>query len=134
MAGTFDFCDNSRVVQELPPEEPSAMSFNGWEFTSKPAVPYRRTFSVVLTGMRWYVREDGQGLDVTTDPKHNAGRLLDFYRANRRWDVFAFNHEYLGNIICKFAVPVTVPKSIPDSFGRIEDFEVRLLHYNPAFS
>lgn len=134
MAGTFDFADTKRVIQELPPEETSAVSFNGWDFTSKPAVPYRRTFSVTLNGMRWYLNTAGTALDVTTNPKFNAGRLLDFYRSNRMWDVFTVNHEYLGNLVCRFSTAVTIPKAIPSSNGLIESFDVRLLHYNPAFS
>lgn len=134
MSGTFDFCTTSRVVQELPPDETSAVSFNGWEFTSKPAIPYRRSFNVTLHGMRWYINSAGTGLDVTTNPGQNAGRLLNFYQSNRTWDVFTLNHEYLGPITCRFQQPLTIPPAIPNSGGAIGPFDVKLIHYNPGYS
>jgi hypothetical protein len=131
VAGTFDFCQKSRTAVELPPDNGSPVDFNGWEFTSKPNVPYRRKFTVTLTGLRWYL---GNGvLDTTTNPEYNAGRLLDFYRQNQMWDVFAFNHEYLGSILVRFSSPVAIPKAEPSSNGRINPFDVSLIHYNPAF-
>lgn len=131
MSGTFDFCDTSRVIQELPPEAGSAVDMNGWEFTSKPAIPYRRTFTIKLYGMRWYM---GTGaLDSATNPKFNAGRLLSFYRLNQTWDVFDMNHEYLGNILCRFKSPVTIPPAEMNSNGKIAPFDVSLIQYNPGF-
>lgn len=131
MSGTFDFCSKSRVVVEQAPDNGSPVDMNGWEFTAKPNVPYRRKFTVTLHGLRWYM---GTGrLDVTTNPEYNAGRLLDFYRANQMWDVFAFNHEYLGNILCRFAAPVNIPEGIKNSQGKIDALTVNLIHYNPAF-
>lgn len=131
MAGTFDFCPKSRVAVEVAPDVGSPVDMNGWEYTAKPNVPYRRKFVVTLTGMRWYM---GNGvLDVTTDPTHNIGRLLAFYRQNQMWDVFAYNHEYLGNILCRFSAPVNPPKGVNSSGGKIDAFDVNLIHYNPAF-
>lgn len=131
MSGTFDFCDTSRTAVEIPPDDGMPINFNGWEFSARPSVPYRRKFTVTLTGMRWYL---GSGtLDLTTNPKRNAGRLLKFYRENGMWDVFSYNHEYLGNILCKFAAPVNVPKAEPDSDGKIGAFDITLIHHNPAY-
>lgn len=133
MAGVFDFCTTSRVITELPPEEPSAISFNGWEFTSAPATPYRRGFLVKLHGLRWYLNSAGDALDVTTDPEHNAGRLQNFYRTNRQYGTFDLDHEYLGTIVCRFSAPVTIPAALPNSDGLVEALEVKLLHYNPGY-
>jgi hypothetical protein len=63
----FDFCDTSRVIEEIPPEDQTASSMNGWDFTAKPKIPYRRTFKVALHGMRWYLATGGASLDITTD-------------------------------------------------------------------
>ena len=133
MSGTFDFCPTSRVITEIPPEEPTAVSFNGWEFTSAPVTPYRRSFSVKLYGLRWYLNSTGNALDTTTNPYYNAGRLLDFYRTNRQYGVFDIDHEYLGNIICRFANPVIIPAARPNSDGLTDEIEIKLLHYNPGF-
>lgn len=134
MAGTFDFCTGSRVIEELPPEEPTIISMNGWDFAAKPKVPYRREFKVSLMGMRWYLNSGGTALDITTDPTNNAGRLLQFYRDNRMWDNFTLAHEYLGSIQVRFNKPVQIPAGLPDSFGRIDRFEVSLIEYNPSYT
>ncbi len=133
MAGTWDFCPKSMVVQELPPEPPKATSFNGWEFSSKPSVPYRRTFKVKVSGLRWYLNGAGNALDVSTAPTFNAGRLLDFYRIRQTWDTFTFPHEYLGNITCKFAAPVVIPPGMENSNGLVPEFEITLVHHNPGY-
>lgn len=131
MAGTFDFCPNSRVAVETAPDTGTSVDMNGWEFTSKPNVPYRRKFTVSLSGLRWHL-SNGK-LDLTLTPTLNAGRLLAFYQQNQMWDVFAYNHEYLGNILCRFSAPVNIPKAEPSSGGRIAPFDVNLIHYNPSF-
>ncbi len=106
---------------------------NGWEFTAKPVDPYRRQFVAELYGLRWYMSNDGFGLDLTTDTLHNAGFLLQFYREHRRYKPFYLQHEYLGLIQCRFASPVTIPKALPDSGGLIDVFEVTLVHHNPSY-
>lgn len=133
MAGTFDFAPNSHVAEEIPPEEQAATSMNGWEFTSKPAVPYRRKFKLTISGMRWRLNASGNALDVTTDPQNNAGRLKQFYEARRKWDTFTYNHEYLGAITCRFDQPVTIPKALPNSNGLVPDFDITIIHHNPGF-
>lgn len=133
MAGTWDFCPNSMVAQEIPPEPTKATSFNGWEFTSRPSVPYRRTFKVKIHGLRWYMNDAMTVLDKVTDPTHNAGRLLDFYRERQTWDTFTYPHQYLGNITCKFHQPLVVPPGMEDSNGLVPEFEIMLIHHNPGY-
>jgi len=133
LSGTFDFCDTSRVIQEIPPEPTNMPTFNGWEFSSKPQNPYRRTFTCKLHGLRWYLNSAGSALDVTTNPKFNAGRLLDFYRANQTWDTFTLVHEYLGTLQVKFKAPVVIPPAISNSDGLVPEFELQLIHSNPSY-
>lgn len=154
MSGVFDFCPDSHVPEEIPPAEPEAFSFNGWQFTSKPVVPYRPQFRLKMHGMRWYLTEtpkldpvtglpvlDPGGnpvmvevLDLTTNPGFNFGRLRAFYLANRLWDTFTYSHQYLGDITCRFAQPLPMPPGLPDAGGLIEAFDVTLVHHNPTFS
>jgi len=134
LAGNFDYCPKSRVVTELAPDETDVMSMNGWQFSSRPRTPYRPSFKVKLSGMRWYLNSAGTALDVTTNPTINAGRLLNFYKLNRKWDTFSFPHEYLGIIICRFKDPVNIPAAIPDSGGLIEAFEVNLIQHNASWT
>lgn len=127
----FDFCPNSRVAEELPPEEVVAASMNGWDFTAKPKIPYRAKFKVTLYGMRWYL--DGAELDTITDAEHNMGRLRTFYLLHRTWDTFTYEHEYLGDLTVRFDKPLNFPAAIPNSDGRIEPLELTLIHHNPSF-
>ena len=133
MAGVFDFAPNTHVAEEIPPEEAAAVSMNGWEFTARPATPYRRKFRLTISGMKWYLNAAQNALDVTTNPTQNAGRLLQFYQARRKWDTFTYNHEYLGPITCRFDQPVTIPKAIANSSGLVPDFEIILIHHNPGY-
>lgn len=131
MAGSFNFCPDSHVAVEIPPEETSVVSFNGWDFRAKPGIPYRPRFRLRLGGMRWYL--SGTALDVATNPTLNAGRLLNFYKSNRTWDTFSYQHEYLGLITCRFAEPVNIPEAEPNSNGLIKDFDTVLIHHNPGY-
>jgi hypothetical protein len=133
VAGTFDFAPGKHSAQEVPPEEPSVTSFNGWEFTARPGIPYRRKFRLKLAGLVWYLDSSGTTLDISTDPTMNAGRLLEFYKLNRTWDTFTYPHEYLGDLTCRFAHPVEIPLAIPNSFGRVPEFELMLIHHNPGY-
>ena len=101
------------------------------EFTSKPTQPLQRKFKVTLSGLVWYL---GSGLDTTTDPSHNAGRLEQFYQANRLWDSFTYTHEFYGDLTCRFAAQVLIPKALPDSGGLLVPLEITLIHANPAYS
>ena len=129
----FDFCPNSHVAEELPPEETKVLSMNGWDYTAKPSVPYRAKFKLTLEGMFWYLNAGGSALDLTKNPTINAGRLRAFYLEHRTWKTFTYNHEFLGTITCRFAEPVTIPKSLPSAGGLISAFEVTLIHHNPSF-
>lgn len=129
----FDFAPNSHVAEEIPPEEQDAMSMNGWEFTAKPSIPYRRKFRLVMSGMHWRMNKVQTGLDLANDPQTNAGRLMSFWLTHRKHTPFTYNHEYLGPITVRFADPVQIPKAIPNSAGLIPDFEVMLIHHNPGY-
>lgn len=132
MAGTFDFCPNSRVIEELAPDEPGVTDMNGWTFAPKAKTPYRPQFKVTLHGLYWKM---GSGvLDVTTTPLVNAGRLRAFYIQNRLSGVFGLQHEYLGLINCRFVRPVSIPAAEVNSNGLIPAFEVNLEWHNPPWS
>jgi hypothetical protein len=68
---------------------------NGWFFSSKPKVPYQKTFVVKLQGMRWYLQPNGL-YDEVTNPRYNARRLELFYEAHGMWKPFDFPHPHLG--------------------------------------
>ena len=127
----FDFCPYSRVAIEMAPEEREPISFNGWQTTVKPTEPYRRTFKVKLSGLRWHLT--AKGLDETKNPETNVGRLLSFYRRHRQYKEFWYHHEYLGPIVCRFVSPINPPEAVPDSGGLVEEIEFTMLHSNPRY-
>jgi hypothetical protein len=128
----FDFCPQSRVIRELAPEESGSVSMNGWDFSSKPNQPYRRTFVVKLHGMRWYTNDAG-AYDPTVDAQHNAALLLQFYHDHRLYKPFILQHEHYGRIECKFKVKVDLDPAIGNSGGLMEAFDVTMIHNNPRY-
>jgi hypothetical protein len=131
MLKIFDFCENSRVIKELAPQESEGINLNGWDYNPKPNLPYQRSFMVTLYGMRWYL--DSSGLILTTDAGKNVGRLLQFYREHRKYRPFLLHHEYLGAIECRFKQPVNPNEASPNSDGLVEKVEIEMIHHNPGY-
>lgn len=130
---TFGFCPGSQVPETIAPKSGSATSMNGWTFTSRPAIPYQRTFKVSLYGLRWYTAS-GTGLyDEATDPTHNARALETFFQRHQTWKEFTWTHQHIGAIVCKFSESVDVPAAIQNSNGLLDKLEVTLIESNPAF-
>lgn len=129
----FDFCPNRHVPETIAPEPRGGKSFNGWSFTSRPAVPYQRQFKLTLNGLHWYLTGTG-GYDAATNPGFNARRLELFYEEHENWKTFTYTHPHLGETIeCRFANVVNVPKALPNSGGFIEPLEVTLVEHSPAW-
>lgn len=131
---TFDFCDNSRVVSVIAPEELTVRDFNGWDYTPQPVLPYRRKFKVTLYGLTWYLNGAGTALDVATNPGRNAGRLEEFYTTHRLFKEFDFTHEYLGSMEMRFQNIVSIPEAVVNSGGRLDKFEVMMVEHNPSYT
>src|SRR3546814_20462006 len=102
---TFNFCPNSLVPETVPPEPTSVMSMNGWDFSQKPSVPYRRKFKVALHGMNWYLLANGL-YDEVTDPTHNARLLAKFSQRHQLHAEFNWGHPHIVPLIVKFAAAV----------------------------
>lgn len=132
MAGTFDFCPGRTVPRTKPPEAPKGVSMNGWYFSAKPSVPYQKSFSVKLGGLRWYLNADGS-YDAATNALFNARRLELFYETHGTWDTFTWQHPHLGLLTVRFKEPVEVPEGIPNSGGLVDAFDIQLVHHNPAY-
>jgi hypothetical protein len=133
MSGTFDFCPGRCVPRTKPPEASKGMSMGGWFFSSRPVVPYQKSFAVKLQGIRWYLNADGT-YDAATDPQFNARRLELFYEQHGTWDPFDWQHPHLGLIKVRFKEPVEVAEAIPNSGGLVEGFDIQLVHHNPGFA
>lgn len=130
---TFNFCTGTRAAEVIPPTEGAIKDFNGWDYTPNPILPYRRSFKVVLDGLRWYMNAAGTALDLTTDVDHNAGLLEAFYTTHRMNKPFNFAHEYLGTLEVRFAAAVTVPMAQANSGGLLDRLELQMIHHNPTY-
>ena len=129
----WDFCPKYMVPKIAPPPaQGKGMSMNGWHFSSKPAVPYQKSFIVTLQGMHWYLKPSDL-FDVSTNPQYNARRLELFYEEHGCWDNFEFPHPHLGLLTVRFKEPLQIPEAIPNSGGLIEKFDVQLIHHNPGY-
>ncbi len=133
MAEIFNFSLGRNVPETLPPEPMSGMSMNGWQFSSKPNVPYQRRFRVRLHGLRWYLDPTTELYDATINPNFNAHNLELFYARHQNWNFFEFPHQHLGTLLCKFQGPVTVPAAPMGSGGWLDPVEVTLVHHNPGY-
>lgn len=105
----------------------------GWFFSSKPSVPYQKTFIVKLQGLTWYLQANGL-YDAVTNPTFNARRFELFYQQNGTWDNFDFAHPHLGTVRCRFGEPVEVPEGTPNGGGLIEPFDITLIQHNPGYT
>lgn len=128
----FDFCPKYMVPKTRPPQAASVMSMNGWPFTSRPKVPYQKSFTVKLQGMYWYLSHGGP-YDEITNPRYNARRLELFYEEHGLWKPFNFPHPHLGVLECRFEKAVEVPESMAASGGLIDAFEINLVEHNPRY-
>lgn len=129
----FNFCPNSLVPERIAPAPQSGLSMNGWEFTSRPAVPFRPRYKLTLYGLRWHLDAESRFFDELTDYEHNARALENFYSEHQTWKEFLWVHPHIGSMVCKFAEKLDIPAGIPNSGGLIEKVEVNLIESNPRF-
>lgn len=133
MPEVFDFCPERNVPETLPPDPLQGVSMNGWDFTSRPEVPYKRKFKVQLFGLRWYL--DGDDLyDAATNPPFNARRLELFYQQHQTWLPFNWTHQHLGEpLVVRFAAPLLVPAAPAGAGGWLGPVEVQFVEHSPGY-
>jgi len=117
----------------MPPEPMLGVSMNGWNFSSKPNIPYQRRFKIKLHGLRWYTDPTTDLYDETINPNFNARALETFYARHEAWNPFLFNHQHIGQLTCRFGSAVSVPAAPPQSGGWLDVVEVMLIHHNPGY-
>jgi len=131
---TFNFCPESLVPITLPPDAASAMSLNGWQFTSRPTVPYQKSFQLSLYGLQWILDPVTGLYDSATDVTHNARALELFYEQHGIWAPFYWTHPHIGQLTVRFKSAVSVPEGDQNSGGLIgKPVTVNLIHHNPGF-
>jgi hypothetical protein len=118
----------SFLFSDKQPVDSFSLSFGGaYTFTAAPDAPPQRTFTLYLAGFKYYVNTDGS-LDLTTNATvNNLGALVAFYNLERMYKTFTFPHPVWGNINCKFAQPLEVPKGFPGGDGMVEAFNLVLI-------
>lgn len=130
---TFTFCPGRNVPQTMPPDAVMGMSMNGWNFSSKPNVPYQKRFKVKLHGLRWYLDPATELYDETTNVDFNARVLEKFYERNQAWNPFLFTHQHLGQLTVRFLAALSIPPAPENSGGWLDPVEIMLIHHNPGY-
>lgn len=131
---TFNFCPNSLVPEMLPREQSQIMSLGGWSFSSKPTVPFVKTYRLTLYGLYWFLDEYDRFNPAVT-PEINARALELFYERHELWRPFLWTHPHIGSQAeYRFKNIVTVPKALPNSNGLVDALEVQLIEHNPGYT
>ena len=107
---------------------------NGWQFASKPRVPFCPRYKIQLHGLKWYLDPITGLYDSLSNPTYNARALELFYQANRMWDSFAWTHPHLGLLQVQFAEKLNIPAAPANGGGNLAPVEVQLKLYNPSYS
>lgn len=122
---TFDF--PYHIVEDQYPTSSTVTQFGGgYQFASKPRGPDQITFKLNFKAM-WFFETSPGVLDETSQPQINMKVLVDFYETHRLYEPFTYPHPRRGNLVCRFAKPLAVPKGIEGGKGQLEAFVVELI-------
>lgn len=81
-----------------------------------------RTFELEFVGLKHYENAaDG------CDPNLSFNRLYEFYELHGLHRRFVYEHPVYGDVVVRFAKPVTIPKKILDGKGSLNSFTVSLI-------
>lgn len=98
-----------------------------WTFTAPPDAPDQRIFVLTLSGMKYYIDDDGD-LDLTTNASiNNLGVLEAFYQSVRTWDKFHLVHPIYGTLVVQFNKPLVIARGTTAGLGVVDDITVELL-------
>jgi hypothetical protein len=135
MPEIFSFCPGRNVPETLPREAPqSTMSMGGWQFSARPTTPYQKKIKLTLHGLRWYLNSATGLYDFTTNPTFNARNLEMFYERHETWLPFTLPHQHFGDMLVRFAAPLTVPRGEVNAGGFIAPVEATFIHHNPGYT
>lgn len=120
---TYDF--PYYEMENVYPESSAVVQFGrGYKFASKPSGPDQTLYTLHYTTMRFYWNADGT-VNINQDIKMNMGKLDQFYRIHRMFTPFIFPHDLWGDVICRFAAPLSW-KVAKGGRGWVEPFTVQL--------
>lgn len=122
-----DFTWKYHRVSTSYPESGRRMELGGsYMFSAEPDGPDQRSFTLYFDTMKYFVDSAGQ-IDRATFPELNFALLDDFYKSNRLWRTFTYEHPAYGVLNVKFAKPLEVPKGMSDGNGALEGFSIDLI-------
>lgn len=122
---TFNFPFHE--FEEEYPETGSGMKFgNSYEYRSAAVAPPTLNITLTMTGMRYYY--DGNVLNSSVNPTTNIRVLDAFYLAHQLSEKFIYPHPVRGNLNCRFAAPLNIPKVIRGSPAILPDFSIKLIY------
>lgn len=122
---TFDFPYHTTTHRY--PEGDSFKFGRGYQFAANPLLPEQRTFILNFEGMIWFKDSNGVVSSSTGVAQLNMLKLIEFYETHRTNKNFIYPHEIYGNLTCKFAKPLEIPKSLKNGNGVTDSFELTLI-------
>lgn len=121
---TFDFPFHT-LAEEFPDSGYGLKFGKSYEFRAAPDAPDQITYTLSMTGMRYYTNENGT-FNRTINPQTNILTLWDFYVTHKMHLPFVYPHPVDGNLNVRFKAPLKRPTAIRGGKGIIPDFEIQL--------
>lgn len=131
--GADDFEFPHHLVEHRYLPQSTVVPLGGaYSFTVSPICAEQRTFTLSFQTMKFTIDNAGR-LDITSNAKVNAGRLLSFYNQYKLHRVFNYNHAVYGKIPVRFNKAIRFPEGLTNGNGYLPSFEVELIEVIPAF-
>ena len=122
---TFNFPYHE--FEEEYPDTGSGMKFgNSYEYRAAASAPPTMNITLTMTGMRYVF--NGNTLSDTLNPTLNIRVLDAFYHVHQLSEKFIYPHPVRGNLNCRFAAPLSIPKVIRGGPAILPDFSVKLVY------
>ena len=109
-----------------PQNSPVIQLGGSYVFTSRPVGPPQRTFYLTFEAMRHFFNSDGT-VDTESYPEFNLGTLEAFYEEVQLYASFKYVHPRYGQLICRFAKPLDIPRPELGGFSVVKGVQVELI-------
>lgn len=97
-----------------------------YTFSTPPADPDQRVFTLTFKGMCYFTDIDGT-LTEYTQPQRNMFNLIKFYQRHKMYKSFQYTHPVHGLLEVKFNKPLQEESVLEGGFGIVKEFSVELL-------
>lgn len=108
------------------PEGDTMTLGNSYQYAAEPRSVDQRTFKLGFKTMKYFLNASQQ-IDLNAWPELNMARLYNFYLEHRMWKSFIYPNPTLGNLVCRFKAPLTVPAGLEGGNGAVQSFGIELI-------